>query len=416
MNTQYTKRLKRVLTQLKKEDGDSALLLSSATELSSSRDDCYPFLQQTDFYYLTGSCRQDCALLVTSKCDRPILFAIKDSDNQILWEGAREDPKEIASRCGAELVLCQDITTEILPGMNGINTLYYQNIPNTVAWNIAKRIMAQPSWERGPLPCCFKHSDTILTPMRLIKDSSEIAEITKAIKITGEALHGIKPLIVAGSTEAEIAAALDYNMAVRGATPSFKSIVAAGKSASVLHYTNLTAPLKNNQFLMIDCGARYNMYCSDITRTFPIGGKVNGVLADLYSIVLASQKKAIKTVKAGVKMKKVYLSAVKVLVEGLKDLNVLKGDTETLIKNRAYLPYFPHSIGHSLGLDVHDVGRLSPDTTLEKGMVITIEPGLYFSKAIGRIPSCGIRIEDDVLVTKTCGTVLGNIPKELDEL
>ena len=417
--TIYIKRLKRVMSALKKEGGDAALFLSSAPEVSRSRDENYPYKQHSDFYYLTGSNRKDTALLVTTKCDQPIIFAIKDDPKQILWEGTREDPAKIARRCDAELVLCQDIYTEILPGMNGIDVLYYQNIPNTIAWNITKRIISQPSWLRGPLPSRFNHSDVILEPLRLIKDSSEIQKIQNSINLTAACLYGIIPLITAGATEGEVQAAFDYNLRLRGACPAFKTIVAAGASASVLHYDKHSEVLKDKQLLMIDCGAEYEMYCGDITRTYPIGGRFEGVLREIYSIVLSAQKTAIATIKHGVKMQKVYAAAAKKMIRGLKDLGVLKGDERDLFKSGAILPYFPHSIGHSLGLDVHDIGKLRADkeTTLEAGMVITVEPGLYFQKALKGIPRCGIRIEDDVLVTKTGHQILGNpIPKEIADL
>jgi Xaa-Pro aminopeptidase len=183
--------------------------------------------------------------------------------------------------------------------------------------------------------------------------------------------------------------------------PSFQTIVAAGKSAAVLHYHDYTRILKSKELILIDCGAEYNNYAADISRTYPVGDQLSPQLAALLEIVSDAQHAAISEIKAGVSFGKAYAAAAKELTKGLITLKVLKGSLKSLLKKSAFKPYFPHGIGHSLGLDVHDIGRMrnNNESLLKKGMVLTIEPGLYFSKPHGLIPACGIRIEDDVLVT-----------------
>ena len=165
---------------------------------------------------------------------------------------------------------------------------------------------------------------------------------------------------------------------------------------------------------MIDCGAELNMYNGDITRCYPVDGKFSPIMQEIYSIVLEAQKASIKAVKNNVKIETVYNASAKILTEGLVELKVLKGKVSKLLEKKAYQPYFPHGIGHSLGIDVHDVGNLrgNNNAVLKKGMVFTIEPGIYFPKTVGRAPACGIRIEDNILVTENGCKILSDfIPK-----
>jgi len=171
--------------------------------------------------------------------------------------------------------------------------------------------------------------------------------------------------------------------------------------------------------LLIDCGAEYSMYAADITRVFPVSGTFSGPRRDVYEIVLAAQKAAIRAVRPGADVAAVYRAAARVLVEGLVELGVLRGKASRLLERGAYRPYFPHSIGHTLGLDVHDIGRMRGERrlTLQEGMVISIEPGLYFTSRAGKVPACGVRIEDDVLVTAGGARVLSAaFPKEPGEI
>ena len=171
---------------------------------------------------------------------------------------------------------------------------------------------------------------------------------------------------------------------------------------------------------MIDSGCELDMYASDITRTIPVGTIRQQVLREVYEIVLASQNAAIKKIKPGATLSSIHAVAAKELTYGLKTLGILKGPLDTLIAEKAYQAWFPHGIGHSLGIDVHD--PVPQDTRfefiLEPGMVITVEPGLYFAKRTKNIPSCGVRIEDDVAVTKSGHEILSDdvFPKKLEDI
>ncbi|NLF25668.1 MAG: aminopeptidase P family protein, partial [Deltaproteobacteria bacterium] len=394
-------------------------LISSAPEKYKSRGTGLPYRQDSDFYYLSGTTQKDLTLLISSTCKHPLLILSKPTPSKILWEGAPENPKKIASAIGAELVFSNDIKTEVKKRLNGVQRLYYQNTPGTCGWEVAHELMMLSSWYRRGYPKEFHHSDALLEPMRLIKTRAEVALIKESIDITHAALTGIMPLMQSGAKEFEIAAALEYYFRACGAEVAFPSIVASGPSAATLHYDKLSRTLSKGSLLLIDCGAQRRMYAADISRVFPIGAKFSDAQKELYQIVLAAQLAAIKKIRPGALIKSVYQKAAYTLTEGLKDLGVLRGRVSTLFEKQAYKPYFPHSIGHSLGLDVHDIGDLrSNDTSvLEEGMVLTVEPGLYFAKKTAKLPACGVRIEDNVLVTATGNEVLSRrIPKAVQDV
>jgi Xaa-Pro aminopeptidase len=171
--------------------------------------------------------------------------------------------------------------------------------------------------------------------------------------------------------------------------------------------------------VLIDCGASYQGYAGDISRTIPVGPITNAALSELHQAVLEAQAAAIKTLKTGVSILAPYQAAARALIAALKDLKVLRGTSAQILKKGSFKPFFPHSIGHSLGIDVHDVGEIrgSSSAVLKEGMVLTIEPGIYFAKKTGNIPPCGIRIEDDVLITKRgCEVLSEGFPRSEGEL
>lgn len=397
----------------------SALLLSSAPRRIFSRDTYYPYRQDSDFFYLTGSHCEDLALIISSNHKRPILIAPKIDPLKIIWEGKPPSYSTLAAAIGAELIISNDINKEILNRVRGHERLYHQNVPGTLSYTAAKKIADTPSHNKNNLPRELAHTDVILEPMRLFKDSFEVKQIKSAAKITNKALFELLPLIKPGTSEAQIAYGLDYHIRMLGGTLAFNTIAAAGPSAAVLHYEHYTRKMTRADMLLIDCGAALNLYNADITRVIPVSGKFSPIHKEIYSVVLEAQKAAISKVKHAALSGAVYNAAAKVITEGLVELGVLRGKTSKLMQKQAFKPYFMHGIGHTLGLDVHDVGsvRGNNKASLKKGMVMTIEPGLYFPKKIGRVPACGVRIEDDVLVTaRGCEVLTEGFPKEVDEV
>lgn len=417
MTNLYKARIDKIKKQFKNKS--SALLISSAPLARRSHDTNHPFRQDSSFFYLTGCLDKDLSILIDSNSKNGFLLTTPIDKNKVVWDGAPSDHKALAKQLGLELVVSSDLKKEVITRLKNIETLYHQNSANTLSWRITREIIESPSFTRSNLPKFFAHADVLLEHMRLFKEPAELSFINHAIEITHDALVEAAGSLSHFETESDVASALDYVFKFNDCQVAFNTIVACGASAATLHYEDGHKALESSKMLQIDCGAEFQLYAADISRVFPLSGKFDPVQSQIYKIVLSAQKAAISKVKAGVSLKTVYDAATKELTIGLVDLGVLKGKVANLISKQAYKPYFMHGIGHSLGLDVHDIGNLRSDqsSVLEEGMVITIEPGLYFSKKVGKILPCGIRIEDDVLVKKNgCVVLSEQIPKEMRQV
>lgn len=416
--TNYGLRIKKAIKLLRAERLPAALLVSSAPLRNLSRDQSFPYRQDSDFLYFTGSELKGALLCIAPALKKPLLIAPKVDEHALLWEGAPPDPKKIARAIGAKLIISNTPYPELKPYLKEIEILYFQNTHSSLSAAIAERIIANTA-SSAALPKRFAHADLIMEQLRLYKSTAEVRAIKAAAKVTNEALFAMLPYLKAGVKEFELAAHLEHSFKLSGCTSAFNTIVATGASAATLHYEKLNRSLKRNDLLLIDLGASYSGYAADISRTLPVSCAFLPWQQDLYQIVLDAQDAAIKRVKSGVKIASVYDAAAKVITQGLRDMRVLKGSPSSLLKQGAYKKYFPHRIGHSLGLDVHDVGALrgGGHCVLEAGMVLTIEPGLYFAKALKGIKPCGIRIEDDLLVKKNGSEILSaGFPKTVSEL
>jgi Xaa-Pro aminopeptidase len=264
-------------------------------------------------------------------------------------------------------------------------------------------------------PAEFVELSHLLHELRLVKKPEEIKRMRRAARIAALAHIRAMRACLPGMTEYQIQAELEYEFLRGGAeAPAYESIVAGGANACVLHYVDNRMELKDGELLLIDAGCEVDCYASDITRTFPVNGRFSGEQRAVYEVVLASQKAAIDVVKAGAHWNEPHEAAVAVLTDGLRELGILKGDTDGLIEKEAYKDYYWHRTGHWLGMDVHDVGDYKVDgewRVLEPGMVLTVEPGLYItegSKADERWWNIGIRIEDDALVTTGAADILSS--------
>ncbi|RYX98776.1 M24 family metallopeptidase [bacterium] len=275
-------------------------------------------------------------------------------------------------------------------------------------------------------PSTLIETGKILHEMRLIKSAEEMDVMRKANFITQEAHIKAMQLTKPGMYEYEVEGIIDNEFRRNGSyAAAYNSIVGTGVNATILHYVDNNQQLKDGDLLLIDAGAEYGFYAGDITRTFPVNGKFTKAQKDVYEVVLEANKQATEMVKPGVKFLDIHNKAVEVLTEGMVKIGLLKGDVETLIKEEKYKQFYMHKTGHWLGMDVHDVGRYfdkdSQSRTIEAGMVMTIEPGLYIQENSVDIPSeyigIGIRIEDDILVTETGYENLSKrVPKEIDEI
>ncbi|MBD3647553.1 MAG: Xaa-Pro dipeptidase, partial [Pseudomonadales bacterium] len=228
-----------------------------------------------------------------------------------------------------------------------------------------------------------------------------------------------------GRREFQLEAELHYACAAGGArSPAYPAIVGSGNNACILHYTTNNDPLRDGDLVLIDAGSEYEYYAADVTRTFPVGGKFTKAQREVYEVVLKAQYAAIDMVRPGNQWNQPHDVAVRELTAGLVELGLLEGELDALIEQEAYRKFYMHKTGHWLGLDVHDVGEYKVGEewrVFEPGMVTTIEPGLYIPDEMEDVPpkyrGIGIRIEDNVLVTKDGNEVLtASIPKTPQEI
>jgi Xaa-Pro aminopeptidase len=410
---------------------NSIALLTAAPQVTRSHDTEYPYRQNSDFLYLTGF-REDNAVLALipgREQGEVVLFCQERDKTKELWTGILLGPER-----ACEALLVDDAfpiadIDEILPGLiEGRDRLYYsmgrdQRFDQRVMeWvnNVRNRVRlgAHPPGE-------FLVLDHLLYEMRLIKSPFEIELMAEAAKISARAHERAMLACRDGLHEYHLEAELQYEFLRSGASaPAYNSIVASGANACILHYIENRAALRDGELVLIDAGCEYHGYAADITRTFPVNGRFTAEQKALYDIVLQAQLTAIEAVKPGASWDAPHEATVRVITAGLVELGLLSGDVDVLIKEGAYRDFYMHRAGHWLGMDVHDVGDYKIDgkwRLMEPGMVTTIEPGIYISPnnhdVARKWRGIGIRIEDDVLVTRNGHRVLSeDIPKRSEEI
>jgi len=424
--TDHKKRRNRLLKTIGK---NSVAIIPTASEKTRNRDSEFPFRGDSDLIYLTGFDEPEAiALFIPGRrAGQYILFCREKNPQMEIWNGRRQGTSGAIKNFAADEAYPIDSIDEILPSLLENKERIYYTIGKDES--LDKRLMGwvnkvrQKSRTGILAPQEFFSLDNIIHEMRLIKSSAEISLMRKAAEISSEAhikaMQACKPNIREHTVEAELA----HTFTKYGCPPAYTSIVGGGENACILHYNENDAILEDGHLLLIDAGAEYNYYASDITRTFPINGKFNAEQKIIYEIVLRAQIAAINKVKPGNHWNQPHDAAVRELTKGLIKIGLLKGDLKQLIKNNAYQKFYMHRTGHWLGMDVHDVGDYKVDgkwRVLEPGMVLTIEPGLYISsqKSVAKKWwDIGIRIEDDVVVTKTGSDVLSkNAPKTIDDI
>ena len=409
--------------------GPVAAIFASGHEAHRNGDVDYEFRQPSTFWYLTGFEEPDAVAVLRPGHAQPYVLFVRPHDPQMaIWVGPRAGIQGAQARYGADAAYSIDDLEKELPGvLDGIRTLYFsfgaderveQQVTKLVAQRRAYGQRGGVAIERVADPFPF------VALQRLIKSTEEVAALQQAIDITGAgieaAMHATRP----GLHEYELQAVLEAEYRRLGSPRNgFPSIVATGANACTLHYTSNRAQVGRNDLVLLDTGAEVDYYGADVSRTYPASGRFTPEQRAVYDIVLDAQQQAIDLVAPGVRFIDVHQRALRVLVEGLRHLGILKGRTDRLIKDGAYQPYFMHATSHWLGLDVHDVGAYREDgqsTALRTGMVLTVEPGLYIapgSDAPKAFQGIGVRIEDDVLVTRGGHRNLsGAIPRDPETL
>ncbi|HKA24245.1 MAG TPA: aminopeptidase P N-terminal domain-containing protein [Candidatus Eisenbacteria bacterium] len=409
----------------------AALVLTSAPEQVRSNDTHFRYRQDNDFYYLTGFPEpRSVAVLTPERTEAPYHLFVRPRDpERETWDGRRAGVEGAARDYRAGATYAIDEWAAKLPALLETVDVLYFNLgrnPETdrLVLDMVARLKASRA-RRGTGPVEIRDANAFLADFRLRKSAAEIDRLRRACLITGEGHEAAMRGTRAGMFEYEIEAVLDYHFRTHGAMgPGYDHIVAGGRNATILHYTENRDRLAEGDLLLIDAGCEYDYYCADVTRTFPVGAAFTKEQRAIYDIVLAAQKAAIAEVKPGRPFEAAHEASLKTLVEGLIRIGVLSGSVEERVADNAYKPFFMHRTGHWLGMDVHDVGLYVEDgrsRRLEPGMVLTVEPGLYFGEWCGpvdeRWKGIGVRIEDDVAVTETgCEVLSGNCVKEPDEI
>lgn len=427
MQSSEFKKRRRHLMELIGKDGIA--VLPAAAERIRSRDTHFDYRQDSDFYYLTGFNEPEAvAALVPGRPQGEFLLFCRERDPaRELWDGARTGPDGAISEFGADDAFPVSDIDDILPGLIERSERVYYSMG--IAADFDQRIL---SWigdlnakrQSGHAPSEIVALDHALHEMRLHKSRSEIAAMKKSARVAVAAHRRAMSVCRPGMREYELEAEFLHEFRRHGARCSYLPIVAGGPNACVLHYVENDAELDDGDLVLIDAGCELGMYASDVTRTFPVNGRFSSAQLELYEVVLEANRAATAAVKAGNHWNDPHEAAVKEVTRGLKSLGVLQGRLPSLVKEQAYRPYFMHRTGHWLGIDVHDVGDYKIDDQwrlLEPGMVMTIEPGLYVAgDAAGmakRWRGTGIRIEDDVVVTRNGPTVLtAGLPSAPDEI
>lgn len=417
---------------MKRLGGDSVAIISSAREATRSNDTHYRFRQDSDFYYLTGFDEPEAiAVIAPGHKEHPFTLFVRPRDpEREVWDGRRAGVEGAKEKYGADAAFpVAEFNEKLNDLLGGVSNLYYRigNGDPGLDETVISQIRRMRSMGRRGIspPQAIIDTGSILHEMRLIKSDEEVEIMQRAADIASEghreAMRATRP----GMMEYEIEALIEYVFRRSGAAaPAYTSIIGGGANATILHYINNDAPLRDGDLLLIDAGAEYRGYASDITRTFPVGGRFTDAQRDIYELVLESQVACIEMSRPGVSIDELHQRSVEILTEGMVRLGLLKGETKKLIEEEKYKQFYMHRLGHFLGMDVHDVGRyhISDESRrVEPGMVMTIEPGLYISPATKDIPEkylgIGVRIEDDILVTRDGNRVLSDkAPKQVEEI
>jgi Xaa-Pro aminopeptidase len=406
----------------------SIAILPAAPVRTRNRDVEYPYRQDSDFHYLTGFDEPEAvAVLVPGRSEGEFLMFCRTSDPQReMWDGRRAAPAGAVREYGAAEAHAIDQIDDILPDIIGqCDSVYYTM---GVRPDFDARLMGwiaelRAAGSEQHTPDEFIALDHMLHDLRLYKSRAEISAMKKAARISVAAHRRAIAATAPDMYEYEVEAEFIHEFRRNGVEPAYQPIVGGGANGCVLHYVENDEQLQDGDLILADVGCEYDCYASDVTRTWPVNGRFTTAQRALYEIVLEAHDAALKQVQPGKHWNDPHDAAVRAITRGLVRVGLLKGEVKALIAERKYQRFFMHRTGHWLGMDVHDVGDYKVSDhwrLLEPGMVLTIEPGLYIPNA-RNIPAkwrnIGIRIEDDVLVTRDGHEVLtGALPTDPDAI
>jgi len=422
----YEKRRKLLADNMQK---NSIAIIEASPEKIRNNDSAYRYRQCSNFYYLTGYNKPD-AILVVQKMKNTMtsyFYSKKPNKYDSIWTGDLLTCKKISSTFGFDKT---DYICNFEKALNSFlkksDVVYHSLTGSSPVSNMLEKCMfsLERDYRKGTqLPSSQYSIKKIIHKLRLIKTKDEISNIKKACQISADAHINLMKKCEPGISEKQLESQLIFDFGSSNAYEAYTSIVAGGKNACILHYIDNSSTLKSGDLLLTDAACEFKNYASDITRTIPINGKYTTAQKDLYELVLLAQKNAISKCTVGNTLTNIHQAAVKTLSKGLIKLGLIKGDYKAVVKNGAYKKFYMHNTGHWLGLDVHDPSDYMIDEKpipLQPGMIFTVEPGLYIrpDKSVDKkYHNIGIRIEDDVLITKSGPEVLtSKAPKNIKDI
>ena len=426
--TEYVRRRKALMAEM---EPNSIAILPAAPMYIRNRDVEHIYRQDSDFQYLSGFPEPEAviALIPGREHGEYVLFCRERDPARELWDGLRAGQDGAISEYGADDAFPIGDIDDILPGLiEGRSRVYYAIGSNQefdhrlMEWINTIRSQAR---QGAQPPNEFVALDHLLHDLRLYKSANEVKVMKQAAEISARAHIRAMQASRAGLYEYHLEAELDYEFRKGGAKmPAYGSIVAAGKNACILHYRENDAVLKDGDLVLIDAGCEIDCYASDITRTFPVSGRFSTEQKAIYELVLAANEEAFKHIAPGKHWNEAHEATVRVITAGLVELGLLNGDVDELIAAEAYKPFYMHRAGHWLGMDVHDVGDYKVGgewRVLEPGMAMTVEPGIYIAADNQNVAKkwrgIGVRIEDDVVVTRHgCEILTNGVPKSVAEI
>ncbi|AXY56157.1 Xaa-Pro aminopeptidase [Acinetobacter chinensis] len=411
----------------------SIAVIATSPVAMRNRDADYKFRADSSFFWLTGFAEPEAVAVIETyeSIDEGYtysLFCRERNREMEIWNGYRAGVDGAVDDFEADEAYAIDLLDEeIQEKLQNKAKLFYRigqqaAFDARVAGWIAK---ASGESRRGTsAPAKIVQLDRIIDELRLHKTEQELELMQIASDISAEAHTRAMQTVKPGMMEYALEAELNYIFGKNGCVPSYNSIVGGGENACILHYVENDKVLKDGDLVLIDAACEYQLYASDITRTFPVNGKFSSEQKALYNVVLDSQIAAINAVQIGNSYKEPHNVAVRILVQGLLDLGIMQGNIDEIIEKEAYRQFYMHGTGHWLGMDVHDVGTYKLDgewRAYEEGMVVTVEPGLYIAPDDETVDvkwrGIGIRIEDDVVATENGPRVLtAAVVKSVEEI
>ena len=411
----------------------SIAIIATSPVAMRNRDADYKFRADSSFFYLTGFAEPEAVAIIETfeSIDEGYTYSLfcRERDREMeIWHGYRAGVDGAVEDYDADEAYAIDLLDEeiIEKLLNKQKLFYRMGQQADFDARVAKWIAEANGESRKGIsaPAQVIQLDRILDEMRLHKSTQEIELMQIASTISAQAHTRAMQAVKPGMMEYALEAELNYIFGQNGCVPSYNSIVGGGENGCILHYVENDKVLKDGDLVLIDAACEYQLYASDITRTFPVNGKFSSEQKALYEVVLKAQLAAIDAVRIGNSYKEPHRIAVRILVQGLLDLGLMQGNIEQIIESESFHQFYMHGTGHWLGLDVHDVGSYKIEgewRAYEEGMTVTVEPGLYIAPDDETVDAkwrgIGIRIEDDVVVTKDGPRVLtAEVVKTVEEI